>query len=113
MPERTAVYRLFDADGTLLYVGISGNPEKRWKGHEVYSCRWWPLVAHKQIEWHDDRYLALAHEFLAIHYEKPKHNRRRTAPQTYRWLNPEAAQLLDNLPEGVRPYRRLTDRPAA
>jgi predicted GIY-YIG superfamily endonuclease len=107
--ERTAVYRLYDTDGQLLYVGISADPSKRWEGHKVYSCRWWSSVVRKSIEWYADRYLALAHEFLAIHYEKPKHNRRRSAPLTDRWPNREAAELLDTLPEGIRPYRRLSD----
>lgn len=107
--ERTALYRLFNADGDLLYVGISANLSQRWKNHEVYSGRWWPLVTRKTIEWYADRYLALAHEFLAIYYEQPQHNRRRTAPLTYRWPNSEAAELLDNLPEGIRPYRRRAD----
>jgi predicted GIY-YIG superfamily endonuclease len=106
--ERTAVYRLYDATDRLLYVGISANPSKRWEGHKTYSCRWWPAVARKKIEWYADRYLALAHEFLAIHYEEPIHNRRRTAPHTADWPNAEAAELLDSLPEHVRPYRRLT-----
>ncbi|MFE2164852.1 GIY-YIG nuclease family protein [Streptomyces sp. NPDC059447] len=109
MPERTALYRLYDADGRLLYVGISANPEQRWKGHEVYSGRWWALVTEKVIEWHADRELALAHEFLAIWREAPAHNRRRTPPNTSNWSNEQAAELLDNLPEGVRPYSRLVD----
>jgi predicted GIY-YIG superfamily endonuclease len=31
--ERTALYRLRDADGRLLYIGIAKDPERRWKHH--------------------------------------------------------------------------------
>lgn len=31
-PEPIALYRLYDAEGQLLYVGIARDPEARWKG---------------------------------------------------------------------------------
>lgn len=101
----TAVYRLYGVDEELLYVGISANIEVRWQNHATYSATWWPLVRREEIEWHADRYLALAHEYLAIISESPIHNRRRTAPHTERWRNREAAALLASLPEQQRPYR--------
>jgi predicted GIY-YIG superfamily endonuclease len=39
-PERTALYRLYDATDQLLYVGISTNPEERWKTHTMLKS-WW------------------------------------------------------------------------
>lgn len=113
VPERTALYRLYDDAGRLLYVGISANPEKRWKGHEVYSCRWWDQVTRKVIEWHDTREFAMAHEYLAILKEKPHHNRRRTPPNTWTWSSKDASDLLDHLPEKHRPYKRRSDRESA
>lgn len=107
--ERTALYRLYDADDRLLYVGVTADPDQRWKGHETYSCRWFSRVSRKVVEWHDDRYLALAHEYLAILHEKPIHNRRRTPPNTATWTNAAAAALLDDLPWPHRPYNRLSD----
>jgi hypothetical protein len=104
--ERTALYRLYDADDRLLYVGISANPEKRWKGHSIYSARWWGQVTAKVIEWHGDRYLALAYEYLTILRERPVHNRRRTPPNTDQWPNEAAAALLNNLPWQQSPYKR-------
>ena len=32
-PHETALYRFYDRDGDLLYVGISWNPFKRWSTH--------------------------------------------------------------------------------
>ncbi|GGX40372.1 GIY-YIG nuclease family protein [Streptomyces noursei] len=101
--KRTALYRLYDASDRLLYVGISADPEKRWKGHSVYSSRWWKHVAKRVVEWHDDRYLALAHEYLAILRERPVHNRRRTPPHTTLWPNRTAAALLADLPRPLTP----------
>ena len=31
--DRTALYRLSDADGVLLYIGIARNPERRFAQH--------------------------------------------------------------------------------
>ena len=33
--EPTAVYRFYDANGALLYVGITGNLSRRWAKHEA------------------------------------------------------------------------------
>jgi predicted GIY-YIG superfamily endonuclease len=36
-PERREhlVYRAFDADGNLLYVGCTNNPDRRWREHRA------------------------------------------------------------------------------
>jgi hypothetical protein len=72
-PTRTALYRAFDSTGTLLYVGISGSPEKRWVHHSENKA-WWPEVARVEVAWHDSRAEALWHESEAIRAEKPRHN---------------------------------------
>lgn len=71
--DRTAVYRLYDADGSLLYVGTSNQPEARWKQHAPEKP-WWPQVARKDIEWYPDRPKALTAEALAIITESPRYN---------------------------------------
>ena len=70
--RRTALYRLFDADSVLLYVGIAFDPEARWKGHTKKP--WWHLVAEKTVEWHDTRLLALEEEARVVETEKPLYN---------------------------------------
>jgi len=72
--ERTALYRFYDADGRLLYVGISNNPESRWKGHRYSIKRWPALVARRADEWFDSRTEAEAAEVAAIKDEKPRFN---------------------------------------
>jgi DNA-binding GntR family transcriptional regulator len=72
-PERTALYRFFDATGQLLYVGVSGNTETRWRQH-AESKPWWSDVADKTTEWLDSRAEALDAERTAIRTERPLHN---------------------------------------
>lgn len=70
---RTALYRLTDSAGRLLYVGISGDPERRWSEHAA-DKPWRPEVVESTVEWFDNGRLALAAEATAIRAEKPVHN---------------------------------------
>ncbi|MFE8011487.1 GIY-YIG nuclease family protein [Streptomyces antibioticus] len=72
-PIRTALYRLFDADDELLYVGISKDPAARWKQHQSRTP-WWRDVAMRTVEWYDDRPAAEAAERKAIQTESPRYN---------------------------------------
>lgn len=75
-PDRIALYRLYDADGGLLYIGISNDPDFRWKAH-LYELRRgdWPKKAvRRSLEWYDSRALALAAEEKAIKAERPRYN---------------------------------------
>lgn len=75
MPERTALYRLYDADNRLLYVGIASDPERRWRDHATDRARfWWPLVTKKEVQWFDSRPQAAEAEIEAIRAEDPRHN---------------------------------------
>lgn len=67
---RTALYRFFDSDGTLLYVGITDNTKERFYQHST-TKPWWSSVASQRIEWLDTREEALAAERVAIRGERP------------------------------------------
>lgn len=67
------VYRFFDADGVLLYVGESKDPWKRWRGHRSTSS-FAPLVARGRISVFSDRLTALQAERNAIVDEGPRFN---------------------------------------
>lgn len=71
--RRTALYRLFDSEGRLLYVGITFNPRNRWAGHSATKS-WWKQVVRREIEWHETRYAAEAAERAAILAERPLYN---------------------------------------
>jgi hypothetical protein len=69
----TALYRLSDAAGELLYMGISDDPLRRW-GEHAGDRQWWPSVANLSLEWFGSRPAALKAEALAIRAEEPKYN---------------------------------------
>lgn len=71
--RRTALYRLFDAEGRLLYVGIAFNPEARWRDHATEKP-WWGNVIERRVEWHETRTGALKAEVAAIKAEAPAYN---------------------------------------
>ncbi|MGW4834735.1 GIY-YIG nuclease family protein [Streptomyces globisporus] len=70
---RTGLYRFRDEAGTLLYIGISGDPALRQTQHAA-DKPWWPLVMETTIEWFNNRDVALQHEAAAIRKERPTHN---------------------------------------
>ncbi|SHL73996.1 GIY-YIG nuclease family protein [Streptomyces yunnanensis] len=70
---RTALYRVFDAAGKLLYIGISQNPDVRF-GQHSQTKPWWPEVAERRVEWHDTRAEAAKTEKEAIRAEQPYWN---------------------------------------
>lgn len=68
------LYRFFDADGNLLYVGASSNAPARLEQHRRDKS-WWSQVASCTMEHYEHRYLAVAAEVHAIREEKPRHNK--------------------------------------
>jgi len=74
--ERTALYRLYDADAQLLYVGISKDPGGRWQAHQWGPERrpWIREVARQTVEWLPSRSVALDAAAAAIKAERPKYN---------------------------------------
>jgi predicted GIY-YIG superfamily endonuclease len=73
--RRTAVYRLRDKEGRLLYVGITVNPNIRF-GEHAAEKPWWSAVdmGATKIEWYKNRALAKAAETKAIQTENPIYN---------------------------------------
>lgn len=99
-PGRTALYRLFDKDGELLYVGIATNPETRWGQHSGDKA-WWPQVASRAVEWHDTRAQAAKAEYEAIHAERPAHN------QVIPYVSVHADQSPNPVPVDLRHERAI------
>lgn len=73
------VYRLFDADGGLLYIGSSINPRARFDRHKLEQP-WWPQVASWTLEACPSLDEARIAERLAIDAEDPRHNKIRYLP---------------------------------
>lgn len=67
------VYRCYDEDGDLLYVGCSGDVEKRLAIH-AKTASWVADVRNMEVEEFDSRRDALHAESRAIAAEHPYHN---------------------------------------
>lgn len=75
----TSLYRFFDADDRLLYVGITSVGPNRWTEHEA-NRPWWADVRRTSVEHFPDRATAIAAEQDAIRSEKPLHNVKHVDP---------------------------------
>lgn len=103
---RTALYRHFDADGTLIYVGVTANPLQRLAAHECGSA-WIQEIARTDYEWFPTLALALAAEATAIRSERPRYNircaaevrprepRRRPRTPFGQWMRQTGARQVD------------------
>lgn len=70
---RTELYRHFDAEGNLLYVGISLSTAKRLGEHRNKAA-WFRKVKTITIEHYPSRKAALDAERKAVQTEHPQHN---------------------------------------
>lgn len=70
MTKKTAVYRHFDVEGRLLYVGISLDPLKRTTQH-MNKAYWAERISAINIRWFPTRGAAVDEEERAIREEKP------------------------------------------
>ena len=73
-PGYTALYRFYDVESVLLYVGICDEPMARWSQH-ASNKPWWPSVHRFRLVWLPSRREAEKAEGQAIVGEKPLHNR--------------------------------------
>jgi len=71
--DPTIVYRFYDADDALLYVGISVNAWQRVRDHRG-SAPWWSQAVKCTFQRFPDRAAAEVAELLAIRTENPKFN---------------------------------------
>lgn len=69
---KTSLYRYFDAQDRLLYVGASHHPFRRETQHE--STRDMGDVRYVELEWFHSREAALKAEAVAIRRERPLWN---------------------------------------
>lgn len=90
--EPTAVYRLYNEVGVLLYVGVTRDLRTRFAQHEADKS-WWPEVARKTMTWHGKRSDALGEEDRAISGEHPIHNIAGAVPSTPRASTDELPEL--------------------
>lgn len=73
-PGEVCLYRHFDKDGALLYVGISMTITNRTRAH-CFNAPWFRDVRNISVEWHPSRLAAEEAEKLAIRTENPRFNK--------------------------------------
>lgn len=77
------VYRLFDADDRLLYIGCTDNVSRRVNQHISGGTGGGQAVTRYTVDIHPDRETALDAEGAAIYAESPIHNIQRQAPREF------------------------------
>jgi predicted GIY-YIG superfamily endonuclease len=103
----TQLYRHFNNEGALLYVGISLNALNRLGQHKDHS-HWFATISRVEIENFSTREDALEAEALAIHDEKPLHNIMR--PQRAKLVEELAQRDADIAKQAFKSRRELTGR---
>lgn len=94
-----ALYRFWDAEGALLYIGITHRLNDRLSHHKKFKPWWWEVAA-VTIERYPDRESVAAAEVLAIKTESPKYNvmlNGDTSPQQSPLWSDQETSLLDLL----------------
>lgn len=88
MANKYYLYRHFDKEGILLYIGVSLNSIKRLSQHQN-NAHWFPFIRQIKIESFDTREAALEAERIAITIENPLHNLLRPSVKEQRENNNE------------------------
>jgi len=113
----TALYRFFDVDSDLLYVGVTKDFGQRWKDH-MGSKGWFGEIHRMSVVWYADAKAALEAEEEAIKDEMPRHNvthnpnpvvRPRRRPPA-RAQEPEADKARAAYRKSLRDGQPLSDR---
>lgn len=99
--KRPCVYRHFDIEGGLLYIGACKNYKTRMQNHKCGSP-WFSQIHREAVDFYETLAEAKAVERKAIWLEKPMYNRQRYLPPTKVVLE-EAAKLVsdDELAERI------------
>ena len=71
---KQTLYRFFDKDSNLLYVGITNTWHQRFHQHER-TAGWFSRVAHATFEPYESREAVEAAELVAIKTENPQFNK--------------------------------------
>ena len=97
--SKTALYRHFDAEGQLLYVGITCGMSNRDRRHAQKSD-WHDQVVRTETEWLPSRGHALALEKVAIQHELPPHNKYNARTAAIE-AQPDSAAMAEQAPHNA------------
>lgn len=95
-PTSACLYRHFDGDGALLYIGVSLNVVMRLAQHRDHSA-WFEAIAKVTVERFPTRAKAIAAEREAIRQERPKHNIHHSAEAKRKSVVSSRAFLMEQM----------------
>lgn len=102
------VYRFYDADDALLYVGITVNDWQRVRDHRGASP-WWPQAVKCTFQRCTDRAAAEVAETEAIRTENPRFNALESMTGKRVWRVPASAYPEPKLYDPTRPCPKCGD----
>lgn len=70
---RHVLYRLYDSDGKLLYIGRTSDLRARFSAHAIHQL-WWHEVARCTVDFYPNLEALVVAEINAIRTEQPQHN---------------------------------------
>ncbi|HAW53702.1 MAG TPA: hypothetical protein DCX29_01735 [Hyphomonas sp.] len=111
MNRPVAIYRHYDRDQKLLYVGITDDMTRRSREHSK-AAEWWSLVDDTRVQYVQTRAHALDLERVAIIHEKPAHNVALSGLSQLSNVTTKCASENSDLIADLEAYRdrhRLTD----
>jgi predicted GIY-YIG superfamily endonuclease len=98
MTTNQILYRYYDKDDNLLYIGISSNFQARAASHSKFAT-WSKKASTVKLEHYPDRHSVLAAEKYAIMTEKPLHNvihnKNKSGPEGH-WQEVLSGELEDD-----------------
>lgn len=103
---RVVVYRCYDADGVLLYIGSSRNLEQRMATH-VRTSFWRTYVAKVRIQIAGDIFTARRIEADAIRTENPRFNIHHRMPREL-WSEQDFRDVITALRKGAGSHSLTT-----
>ena len=92
--SKTSLYRHYNAQGKLLYVGISYNALNRLSRHAL-SSSWYDQIARIDITHFETREAAIEAEKNAIRSENPLFNIEFSLTRTKKTIRPSAPRITD------------------
>lgn len=105
--ESCCLYRHYDSNNVLLYVGISLRAIYRLNEHKRDS-HWWREIARVDMQHLPTREAAIEAERRAIQTEKPRYNRMHTKSQSLSALAVSRAKEPGYYPDGGGLYLHIT-----
>jgi predicted GIY-YIG superfamily endonuclease len=100
MVDACAVYRIYDAGGRLVYVGMTGDLRQRFGQHA--SQRWFLLAETIRVEWFATEDAAREAERQAIRGEHPERNIQDRSPvRPLQLVTPGTVTLSEAVEQGV------------